>query len=547
MSRVGRTRVLTAVATVALLFIAGCGRSADEDDNQNNNVSEDTKLTTITPAGTSEAGPITWTVYRDVQTLDPIYAFDYPDNTAVSLMCESLLRMQPDGQIADGLAKMSQPDDSTLVFDIDPAATFWDGNKVTAEDVVFSLKRQTDPNLGGFYGATFSRVDSIEATGDEQVTVKLKEPDAWLQGELASFPGIILEKSFTEAQGAKYGTPDGSIMCTGAYKLKSWEPATGVVAEANTDYWGSTGAPKTSEIVLKGAPDEAAFTNSLTTGEIQGSYVFALSTLKQLEDSDKVNVVQGPGYSTDAFVISNLDGALGDLKVRQALSMAIDRQGIIDTVYKGAALMPRWFSNPGTFGYGVSTFQDAYDATDPMSQDIDKAKELVKEAGAEGKTVTIGMSSELANISAVASEYQTAGKAIGLDVKLKSVSANNYINFFIDPKARASVDGFLTVNYGDYADPAALLATIVLPDGSQNFSGYSDAETTKLMNQARSEMDPDKRAEIMVKVEERITEQLPWIPNVQPTTVLILNKEFSGAVSSFAYMFAPWANQLGGS
>jgi hypothetical protein len=79
----------------------------------------------------------------------------------------------------------------------------------------------------------FSRVSSIAATGSDQVTITLKQPDYWLEGELASMPGIIIEKSFAQQQGKNYGTPAGSIMCTGAYELKSFAPGAGVVATAN--------------------------------------------------------------------------------------------------------------------------------------------------------------------------------------------------------------------------------------------------------------------------------------------------------------------------
>jgi peptide/nickel transport system substrate-binding protein len=126
------------------------------------------------------------------------------------------------------------------------------------------------------------------------------------------------------------------------------------------------------------------------------------------------------------------------------------------------------------------------------------------------------------------------------------VSANNYINFFTEAKARAGIDGFLTVNYGDYADPAGLLATLVLPDGSQNYDGYKNPQLTSLLNRARSTADPDKRAQLVSQAETIAAKQLPWIPDVQPTSILILHKGLTGAVASFSYMFAPWADSLGG-
>ena len=163
-----------------------------------------------------------------------------------------------------------------------------------------------------------------------------------------------------------------------------------------------------------------------------------------------------------------------------------------------------------------------------------------------GQTITIGTTSQVPSIAAVAGAYQAAAEAIGLNVKLNSVSADNYINFFTSASARKGVDGFITVNYGDYADPAALLATIALHGASQNYDNYNNPQITSLLGQARGTADADARATLVVKAEELAAKELPWIPDAQPTSVLMLNSSLTGAVSSFAYMFAPWADNLGG-
>jgi peptide/nickel transport system substrate-binding protein len=544
-SKVG---AVTAVVAACALLAAACGRSANSAGSSSaGNISPTKGLVAATAAGTKTVPSMVWAVYRDVNSLDPIYAFDYPENTADSLMCESLLRQAPNGSLQPGLASVTNPSPTTMVFTLRPGVKFWDGHPVTPADVVYSLDRNTDPKLGGFYSLVFNRVKSIAATGSSQVTITLKQPDYWLQGELASIPGIIIEKAFAQKQGKNYGTPAGSIMCTGAYMFKSWNPGVGVIAVRNPHYWNPSVHPLVGQITIKGVPDVSSFTSGMLTGAIQGSYNFALSTLNQLKSSSAVKVWQGPGWSTDAFIVSSFKGVLGSLKVRQALSLALNRQAIINSVYRGAALMPRWLSNPGTFGYGKSVFTAAYDSSPVLTQNIAEAKKLVQQAGATGKTFTIGTSSQLANIAAVTGDYEAAAQAIGLKVVLKSVSAQNYINFFIDPKARAGIDGFLTVNYGDYADPAALLSTLVLPGGSQNYTNFNNPQITAAMEQARSTANLNKRAALVAKAEKLAMQQLPWIPNVQPTSILLLGKGLTGAVASFAYMFAPWADGLGGS
>ena len=535
-----------AAAAALALAVPACGRSAGSAGSAAGNVSPTKGLVAVTPAGTKPVSSIVWAVYRDVNSLDPIFAFDYPENTADSLMCESLLRQAPDGSLQPGLATVAHPNATTAVFTLRPGVTFWDGRPVTPADVVFSLDRAASTGLGGFYTTVFQRVKSIAATGQDQVTITLKQPDYWLDGELASMPGIVISKSVAQQQGKNYGTPAGKIMCTGPYMLKSWTPGVGVVAVRNPHYWDASVHTQVQQITLKGVPDTTTLTSGLLTGAINGTYAAGLSTLDQLRASSAVHVTQGPGWSSDLLIVSNFGGALGSLKVRQALSLAVSRQSIINSVYKGAALMPRWIANPGTFGYGAQVFTKAYDSSPVLAQNLAQARKLVRDAGATGKTITIGMSSQLSNIAAVAGAYQSAAQAIGLKAKLYSVSAQNYINFFTDPKARAGVDGFPTINYGDYADPAALLSTIVLPGGSQNYDNFNDPHMTALMEQARGTADPDKRAALVAQAEQIATGELPWIPDVQPTSVLITSKNLTGAVASFAYMFAPWADSLGG-
>ena len=283
----------------------------------------------------------------------------------------------------------------------------------------------------------------------------------------------------------------------------------------------------------------------MLTGDIQGTYGVGLPTLNQLKGSSAVRVNLGPGWSSDVLEIASLKGVLGNLNVRRALSMALNRRGIIDSVYQGAAQLPRWMSNPGTFGYGQSVFARAYASSPVLTQNIAAARKLVQQAGDTGKTITFGTTSQLAVIAGVTAAYQAAAQAIGLKAALKSVSAQNYINFFVDPQFRAGVDGFPAVDYGDYADPAALLAAFV-PGGSGNWDNFNSPPITAALEQARRTANPDQRAALVAKAEKLAIRQLPWIPDVQPDTVLVLGKGLSGAVSSSAYLFSPWANQLGG-
>ena len=365
----------TAAIAACTMAIAACSPSSSGSGSSPGNVSPVAGLAAVTPVGTKPVSSVIWATIRDVISLDPIFSAGYPEYTADSLMCESLLRQAPDGSLQPGLATVSNPSPATLVFTLRPGVKFWDGRPVTSADVVYSLDRAANPRLGGYYSGRLDRIASVTATSPAQVTVKLTQPDYWLEGELASMPGIIIEKSFAEKEGKNYGTPAGSIMCTGAYMLQSYTPGAGVVAVRNPHYWNPSVHPLVGQITIKGVPDVTSLTAGLLTGAIQGDYGVGLPTLDQLKGSSAVRVDLGPGWSSDVLEIASFKGVLGNLNVRRALSLALNRQGIIDSVYQGAARLPRWVSNPGTFGYGQSVFARAYASSPVLTQNIAAGQE----------------------------------------------------------------------------------------------------------------------------------------------------------------------------
>jgi len=504
--------------------------------------------TILTPAPTGPIDSAVFAVYRETATIDPLFVFDYPDNSAMAIACESLLRINPDLTSGPGIAEsVEYTSPTSLVITLRDGITFWDGTALTADDVVFSLERQRDPANGGFYSPVFTNVTAIEATAPNEVTVTTTAQDMLLYGELAGPVGTIVQKAFTEAsEPGAFGTAAGGVMCTGPYQLDSWVVGEGVTFSRYDGYWDTSLPLELQSITIKGVPDEAALTSGLLTGEIDGTYPLIMSTLDQLKASDTLNVVEGPSLAISAFIVSSFDGPLGDQRVRQALSMALDRQGLVDALHKGAGYPARAVASPGSWGYSRDTFVEGWNALPDVSEpNLEEARRLVAEAGAEGQTVKIGMSSELPPLLVQSGEFQRALESIGLEAELVPKSAADYISFFIDPAAFTSVDGFFTVNYPDFADPLAIYATMIGPDGSQAFNGYAEPAAQDLLERARIEPDDDARAALVVELQALITEQMLWIPMVSPTQPLVLNKRLTGAPSTFAYMFGPWAAYLG--
>ena len=134
-----------------------------------------------------------------------------------------------------------------------------------------------------------------------------------------------------------------------------------------------------------------------------------------------------------------------------------------------AAQLPRTLESPGEWGYGESVFQQDWDHLPVESMDLSKARALIKAAHATGKSITIGTTQQISSLATDANVVRQAAVEIGLKVTIKSVSAQDYIALFESASARKGIDMFPTSNYGDYADPAALYNTVVMPGGSQNY------------------------------------------------------------------------------
>lgn len=544
-----RMRTIATTATALTLITTGCYRdTGGSAGTAAPSGAPQQELVTTTPPGTGKVDRITWALYRGTTSIDPITAGDYPEITVTSLMCESLFRQAADGSVGPGLATgLDFPDPKTAVLTLREGVTFWDGSRMTAEDVAFSIERNRDPKGGGYWVPVLNRVTSVEATAPLQVTLKLKQPDYWLRNVLSYMPGMVVSKRYAEAKGKDYGTVKGGAMCTGSYKLGQWRTGDVLSVVRNDGYWNREAAPLVRQIDFKGIPDEATLTAALLTGEVDGAYLeLPLSTMDQVRASESVKVYRGPSYLIDALIVADMGrGPLSDARVRRALSLAVDREAYIRTLYKGTAQPARALGTPGTWGYERATFQAAWNGLPAPEADLETARRLVQEAGAAGKTVRFGMSNELNKLVTEANLIKAAAEKIGLKAELKAVSADAYSGFFLDPKARADVDGFFTTNYPNWADPGALYATFSVPGGPQDYGGYRNPDVADLLERARGSEDAGKRAELTVQAQKTLTQDLPWIPIVAPDTVLVLNAKLTGATVSSQHLFAPWADRLG--
>ncbi|MET8939048.1 ABC transporter substrate-binding protein [Streptomyces rubiginosohelvolus] len=540
--RSGRNGRFTAVtgALSALAVLAACAGPPDGASDPSDG------SFALSPGTPRAAGPIdsfSWAVYAEPPTLDYTVAFDYPQNTILSNVCESLMRWTPGLTVEPGLArKASNPDPTTWVYDLRAGVRFHDGRTMTADDVVHSLGRQRNPDNAAAWAQVFQNVTAVTRTGPLQVTVKLKKPDSQFPQYMATAAGVVASKAGVERAGRDYGTT-GGLACSGPYELGAWHKGQSIELDRFDDYWGTRA--KAGRVEFRFLTDPSARTNALLSGEVDGGYLIPTESYARLKRSVTGTLHFGEGLSTVNVNITNLKGPLGDVRVRRALSLALDRSGFVKAGLGGGGSATTSLTTRAAWARATDTTRKAaFDGLPSTEPDLDRAKALIEEAGAKGASLTVATSSIGQDVSLLATAVQAAGTRIGLDIRLRSIAPNAFTALFTDPGAREGIDMFPLTYYQSITDPLDLLANF-RTGAYLNFAGYSDPRYDELVERATAADDPERRTEIEAKLQHHAADRLLWIPVAEWPTSVFLNRRVTGAPTTIAYLYYPWAADVG--
>ncbi|MFB7828578.1 ABC transporter substrate-binding protein, partial [Streptomyces hydrogenans] len=432
----------------------------------------------------------------------------------------------------------------TLVYTLRPNVKFHDGTVMTADDVVASLKRQMDPATGSPWGTAFKTVDSIEKSGPLEVTIKLGKADALFHEMLAASPGTVVSAASLTEQGKDYGTPKGKLNCTGPFSLEKWAQGDSITLKKNADYWDKKLVAKSESVKFTFVEDAAARANAFLSGTADGGYMVPSASFAQLRNSGKGSLLFGPNTAAADLAVLNFKGTLGDLRVRRALSMALDRKNIVKAAAGGVGVPAKAPAARGAWALVPEKTATHYDTLPEPVQDVAGAKKLVEEAKATGKKVTIATSSMAPEISVLANAVQAAGREIGLDVKLQPVAPDAYSSIFVDPAAREGLDLVITNGYDNTPDPLEFYQYLRTGDFG-NYGNWSDAEYDVAFDRANTEYDPVKRADLTAKVQEIALRELPTIPVYEAPFSVFLGKRITGAPTGITQLYYPWAATIG--
>ncbi len=541
-----KSGIAAASLAAAMTLTVACsgadnGTSAQTDANVD--VSK-LKLTPTTAKAQGQVSTVNWMLEDEPESLDLDTQGGSAGRTVLTNICERLYQLQPDMSVRPFLAeKESRPDPKTLVLTLRNGVTFHDGAPMTAADVLYSLRRHAQPEME--QSDEFHNVSKMTRTGPREITISFKQPDALFTKALAGDAGLIYNEKQVEKAGKEFGTPGQADACSGPYELTSWQSGDSITITRAPGYWGKK--PLTTKVVFRWAADNA-LVNTLTTHTADGTYADSINTVAALRGKPGLDEHFGPSTATLALIPTER-GGLADPDIRRALSLALDRAGIAKSGYSG--LVEPWAApvGSGAWGYEKDVFAAAQKKlteapAKPSARDIAKAKDLAKNAkDAPAGPIVIGTDSTQGRL-VIANAVRAALSQIGLKGQIKTVPTAEYGEYYGDKSARAGIDVLVADWYISKSDPIGFYDNAI-SDSSDNWIGFRSADYDRKVEQAQATLDDKKRAALVVDIQRQFSAAKVWIPIAQQPTALVINDKLTGAPASMAYLYYPWAADLG--
>lgn len=545
-SRGRRIATVAASVAAACMTLSACSGTASSPDTDGSNAGGAYKLSATTPEPAGKIDSFTWSIYAEPQSLSYAYAFDYPPNQILSNVCESLLRWNADLSYSAGLAtKWENPTPKSWVYTIRKGVKFHDGTTMTADDVAASLNYHLDTKVGSYWNTVFQNVESIKKSGQDEVTVTLARPDSQFNQYMAASPGTVESAATLKEGGADYGNPSTGVNCTGPFSFDTWAPGKSITLKRFGDYWDSSLKAKAGAVKFVFLQDPNTRVNAWQSGQVDGGWVVPANSYDQLRKNGAGSLYFGTNSTVANEIVSNLDGPLGDKRVRQALLMATDRSGVVKAGEQGVGEVAKSLTSKATWVGIPDSDVEKYHASLPKyPYDVKKAKALAAKAGVNGQKIVIATSPLSASTDIQAQAIASAAKAIGLDPKIKTISPDQYTALFSDPEARKGIDLFSTLWYLSIGDPTDMYA--VLRTGQfSNYGNWSNKAFDAAADKAVASYSPTERAKHAAQAQQIAQEELPWLPIYTLPTSLWLGNRITGVQPSINFMYYPWAARIG--
>jgi peptide/nickel transport system substrate-binding protein len=456
---------------------------------------------------TKLGGTFNFGISSDVGTFDPIQPMSNMSLWTVMELYSRLVRVDKLGQNVEGeLAERwdMSPDGTVWTFHLRPDAKFFNGDPMTAEDVVYSFQRAMGPDSANAW--VFDGVKSVKMIDPQTVQITVGRPAAAFLNSMTLWGASIVSKKAVEGGTNPATDPVGS----GPFSLASWKPGEQVTLQKNPNYWEKDEAgnqlPYVDQVNLIVLSEDNTRMLKLQAGEIDAAMDVPYNQIDTLRQNPDLNVVPAPLYGLVNIGLNQKKPELTDINIRQAMNYAIDREAIVQTALFGSGRVACSPINLTWF------YTDKYCYT----FDLDKAKQLMAASSApNGFQVTLNVAAGAAVDNQIAVMIKDMLGQINIDVVVEPIDPTAQFDRFV----QGDYEMTMLTQTSDNLDPDTNLLYCCVSDGGANsyYTGWKDPEVDKLYRASQVELDFAKRNQILDEFQRLVMERGPFIEVINPT------------------------------
>lgn len=489
----------------------------------------------------SDSGAVStliWARGADSTKLDPAVVTDGESVKVITNLFDTLVRFEPGSlDLRPGLAESWSVSDDGLVWTFRLRdATFHDGTPVDAAAVVFSIERQRDAEHPGhtdsypYFLNNFGLIADVTAADPSTVEIRLAEPDAAFLAKMTLFSMAIVSPTAFASEGTgadgKYAYPfHEQPVGSGPFRFVRWDRDNLIVLEANPDYWD--GPPGVERLMFRVIGDNNQRLIAVESGQAHVMDGVNPQHAERVEGNPDLVLERKPALNIAYLAMNNQVEPFTDARVRQAVAFALNKENVRKAAYDGRgdlATVPVPVGMPGRI------------EIEDRSRDVAQAKELLAAAGhPDGFEVTLVHGDNprpyMPRPRDVATQIQQDLAEVGIRVKVEQMRWSPYLEATQNGEHQMCLLGWSA----DYGDPDNFLYVLLHEANTQkgtanNVSFYRSAEVSRLLSQARVEVDRDRRMELYAQAQRRIFEDAPMVPLMQMPDLRVLSPKVKGYV-----------------
>ncbi len=435
----------------------------------------------------------------DAKGLDPHKQTAFTSFRMLELIYDPLVTFDKDLKVVPNLAdswKWSD-DAKTLTMTLKTNVKFHNGDPMTSDDVKFSFERILDEKTAAAARSSFTDVTKIDAPDAKTVVFTLKNANAGILAGMTSLNAAIIDKK----QVSGGADPAKVDVGSGPFTIDKWDPDRTFTMKAFKDFW-IPGEPRFDGIEWRTIPDESSILAGLRAKTLDYAIINDPNiAIRASAAGSTLNVTRAPALAYHVMQLNASRPVFADVRVRQAVACAIDRQQVLDTASNAEGLV----TSPATAPF----YRANLDGLTCYKQDVDKAKQLLAAAGKSSgfSFKVIAATDEPPTAVAEAQNIQAQLKKVGIDMQIETLELGVYVDRWL----KADFDAAEALNGGN-PDPDVMFFRYWHSTGNLNkVAAFNSPEIDKLLEQGRATSDPDKRKPIYDQVQQKLADAAPWV------------------------------------